>query len=53
MSARSATVTAVIIAFAGLFAEAAQAQVPSINLQETCKAASGVMLALLIPPRAL
>jgi hypothetical protein len=38
---------AVIIAFAGLFAEVAQAQVPSINLQETCKAASGVMLALM------
>ena len=46
MFARSAIV-AVIIAFVGLFAEAAQAQVPTINLQETCKAASGVMLALM------
>ena len=47
MFTRSATVAAVIIAFVGFFAEAAQAQVPSINLQETCKAASGVMLALM------
>ena len=47
MSARSAIVTAVIIALVKFFAEAAQAQVPTINLQETCKAASGVMLALM------
>jgi hypothetical protein len=47
MFARSAIVAAVIIAFVGFFAEAAQAQVPTINLQETCKAASGVMLALM------
>jgi len=38
---------AVIIVFVGFCAKAAQAQVPSINLQETCKAASGVMLALM------
>ncbi len=48
MFARSAIVAAVIIAFVGLFAEAAQAQeVPTINLEETCQAASGVMLALM------
>jgi hypothetical protein len=48
MFARSAVAATVITAVAGLFAEAAQAQVlPTINLDETCKAASGVMLSLM------
>jgi hypothetical protein len=46
-SAQSAVAAAVITAFLGLFAEVAQAQVvPTINVQETCRAAAGVMLNL-------
>jgi hypothetical protein len=45
--AQSAVAAAVITAFLGLFAEVAQAQVvPSINVQETCRAAAGVMVIL-------
>ena len=40
-------VAAAVITFLGLFAEVAQAQVvPTINVQETCRAAAGVMLIL-------
>jgi hypothetical protein len=47
MLAQSTVAATVIAAFIGLSAEAAQAQVPTINLDETCKAASGVMLSLM------
>ena len=44
----SAVAVAAITAFMGLFAEVAQAQVvPTINVQETCQAAAGVMANLL------
>ena len=48
MFARSAVGATMIAAFVGLLAGTAQAQVlPSINLDETCKAASGVMVSLM------
>lgn len=46
--AHSAVVAAVVSAFFGLFAQPARAQVvPTINVQETCRAAAGVMANLL------
>jgi hypothetical protein len=48
MFARSAGFAALIIASASLFAGTAQGQVlPTINLDETCKAATGAMVALM------
>jgi hypothetical protein len=47
MFAQSAVAATVIAAFMCLSAEVAQAQVPTINLDETCKAASGVMVSLM------
>ena len=45
---QSAVAAAMITAFTGLFAGVAQAQVvPTINVQETCRAAAGVMANLL------
>ena len=43
-----AGVAAVITAFMAAFPEAAQSQVPTINIQETCQAAAGVMINLSI-----
>jgi len=42
-----AVVTAAIICFMGVLAETAQAQVPTINIRETCQAAAGVMVNLM------
>jgi hypothetical protein len=45
--ADTAVVTAAIICFMGVLAETAQAQVPTINIRETCQAAAGVMVNLM------
>ena len=40
-------VTAVLIGFLAVFPQTARAQVPTINIQETCRAAAGVMVNLM------
>ena len=40
-------VAAVLIGFLAVFTETAGAQVPTINIQETCRAAAGVMVNLM------
>jgi hypothetical protein len=45
--ANVAIVAAAITGFMGVFADTAQAQVPIINIQETCRAAAGVMVNLM------
>jgi hypothetical protein len=45
--AHSAGLAAVLTGFMVGFAETAQAQVPTINIQETCRAAAGVMVNLM------
>jgi hypothetical protein len=45
--ADTAVVTVAIICFMGVLAETAQAQVPTINIRETCQAAAGVMVNLM------
>src|SRR5262245_35381277 len=47
MFAHSVAVVSVIAASVGLFAGTVQAQVPTIDLDNTCKAASGVMISLM------
>jgi hypothetical protein len=42
--ANAAVVAAAVTGFVGLFADTAQAQVPTINIEETCRAAAGVMV---------
>ena len=43
----AAVVAGVIAAVMGAFPHAAQAQLPTINIQETCRAAAGVMVNLM------
>ena len=45
--ARFLGVAAVLICFLAVFTEPARAQVPTINIQETCRAAAGVMVNLM------
>jgi hypothetical protein len=45
--ADTVVVTAAIICFMGVLAETAQAQVPTVNIRETCQAAAGVMVNLM------
>jgi hypothetical protein len=45
--ADTVVVTAAIICFMGVLAEIAQAQVPTVNIRETCQAAAGVMVNLM------
>ena len=45
--ARFLGVAAVLIGFLAVFTEPARAQVPTINIQETCRAAAGVMVNLM------
>ena len=47
MISRLAIAAGMIVAVLGAFPHAAQAQVPTINIQETCKAAAGVMVNLM------
>ena len=45
--ARLLGVAAVLIGFLAVFTQPARAQVPTINIQETCRAAAGVMVNLM------
>jgi len=45
--ARSARLAALVTGFLLVFVATAQAQVPTINIQETCRAAAGVMINLM------
>ena len=45
--ARLLGVAAVLIGFLAVFTETARAQVPTIDIQETCRAAAGVMVNLM------
>jgi hypothetical protein len=45
--ANAAVIAAAITGFMGVLAETAQAQVPTIDIRETCRAAAGVMVNLL------
>jgi len=42
----NAVIAGVITGFMGVFADTAQAQVPTVNIQKTCRAAAGVMVNL-------
>ena len=44
--ANAVIVVVATIGFVGVFSDTAQAQVPTINIRETCQAAAGVMLNL-------
>src|SRR5260370_1363202 len=45
--ANAAVMAAAIARFIGVLADTAQAQVPTINIRETCRAAAGVMVNLM------
>ena len=47
MISRLAIAAGMLVAVLGAFPHAAHAQVPTINIQETCKAAAGVMVNLM------
>src|SRR5262245_41652772 len=49
MFPQSRVAATLIAAFVGLSAEAAQAQVPTINVQDTCRVAAGVTVSLGTP----